>query len=300
MDAKKVGKAIKVLRSRIGYTQHDLADVLGVTDKAVSKWERGLSVPDIAIITQLSLILNCDVDNLLEGNITFLEKSWQGLLVIDENNQNIFSGMMVYSKPLVYFLLSYFMLAGICSIYVKCSEKDKKFINMEIGDGSKFGLSILYIQDICELNLSNTMIVFDNPFIYGPNLTKYFQRAMGQQNKITVLTVYKGKGGNRCSVDFDNHKLLKINQEGKWYCVPVYFVTDYCLGDLHKLQSLDEMLMGHRVYAEPMGNGMIEYSVNTEEDVYQTAGFIRYLENMMGNKIYDLKEIAKKRNLIRG
>ena len=45
-----------------------------------------------------------------------------------------------------------------------------------------------------------------------------------------------------------------------------------------------------------MGNGMIEYSVNTEEDVYQTAGFIRYLENMMGNKIYDLKEIAKKRN----
>lgn len=101
MDAKKVGKAIKVLRSRIGYTQHDLADVLGVTDKAVSKWERGLSVPDIAIITQLSLILNCDVDNLLEGNITFLEKSWQGLLVIDENNQNIFSGMMVYSKPLV-------------------------------------------------------------------------------------------------------------------------------------------------------------------------------------------------------
>lgn len=43
MDAKKVGKAIKVLRSRIGYTQHDLADVLGVTDKAVSKWERGVS-----------------------------------------------------------------------------------------------------------------------------------------------------------------------------------------------------------------------------------------------------------------
>lgn len=67
MDAKKVGKSIKVLRKRIGYTQHDLANTLGVTDKAVSKWERGLSVPDIGIITELSLTLNCDVDNLLQG-----------------------------------------------------------------------------------------------------------------------------------------------------------------------------------------------------------------------------------------
>lgn len=75
------------------------------------------------------------------------------------------------------------MLAGICSIYVKCSEKDKKFINMEIGDGSKFGLSILYIQDICELNPSNTMIVFDNPFIYGPILQSTFKEQWGSKIK---------------------------------------------------------------------------------------------------------------------
>lgn len=300
MDAKKVGKAIKVLRSRIEYTQHDLADVLGVTDKAVSKWERGLSVPDIAIVTRLSMILNCDVDNLLEGNITFLEKSWQGLLTIDDKNQKIFSGTMVYSKPLVYFLLSYFMLAGIRNIYVKCSDRDKKYIEMEIGDGSQLGISISYIHDIGELSPNNTMIVYDNPFIYGPNLTKYFQRAMAQQNRITVLTVYKGKGGKRYSVNFDNHKLLQINQDGNCYCVPVFFVTDNWLGYLHKIQSVDELIEKNKVYAEPMGNGMIEYSINSEEDVYQTAGFIRYLDTVMGNDIYDLKEIARKRNLTRG
>ena len=40
MDIEKVGKAIAYLRKRAGYTQKDLADRLGVSDKAVSKWER--------------------------------------------------------------------------------------------------------------------------------------------------------------------------------------------------------------------------------------------------------------------
>ncbi len=62
-------------------------------------------------------MLNVDVDNLLEGNITYLEKSWQGYLILEEN-EDIFSGSEAYGKPLVYFFLSYFMLAGIGEIYI--------------------------------------------------------------------------------------------------------------------------------------------------------------------------------------
>lgn len=298
VDAKKIGRTIKVLRSRIGYTQHDLADALGVTDKAVSKWERGLSVPDIAIVTQLSLILNCDVDNLLEGNITFLEKSWQGLLVINDENQEIFCGTMMYSKPLVYFLLSYFMLAGIRNIYVKCSEKDEKFIEDCLGTGKKIGVSIKFISTVYELDAMNTMVVFDNPFVYGPNLTKYFQRAMSRPNRISVLTTFKGKGGNRCSVDFDNCKVMQLSESGNCYYAPILFVPDNCIDRIAIDNNFEDLIKNETLYAEPMGNGMIEYSVKTQEDVYQTAGFIRYLETMMGNEIYDLNEIAKRRNLI--
>ena len=57
MDAQKVGMAIKKLRLKIGYTQHEIADCLCVTDKAVSKWERGISVPDISIIAMLIISL---------------------------------------------------------------------------------------------------------------------------------------------------------------------------------------------------------------------------------------------------
>lgn len=112
MNPVRIGDAIKKLRLRAGYTQHDLADCLNVTDKAVSKWERGLSVPDVSIVTKLSILLNCDVDNLLEGNISYLEHAWQGLLILS-GHEDVFAGSEVYGKPLDYFYLSYFLLAGI-------------------------------------------------------------------------------------------------------------------------------------------------------------------------------------------
>ena len=121
---------------------------------------------------------------------------------------------------------------------------------------------------------------------------------MSRQNRISVLTAFKGKGGNRCSVDFDNYKVLQLNDVGNCYYVPSCFFPDNCFKEINEVADLEELIEKNRLYAEPMGNGMIEYSIKTEEDVFQTAGFIRYLDNMMGNKIYDLYEIAKHRNMI--
>ena len=64
MNAEKICIAIKTLRKRKNLTQHQLADKLGVTDKAVSKWERGLGTPDISMLNKLALILDIDTDNL--------------------------------------------------------------------------------------------------------------------------------------------------------------------------------------------------------------------------------------------
>ena len=58
MDNNKVGKFIASLRKEKGLTQQQLGDKLFVTDKAVSKWERGLSFPDITILQKLALILD--------------------------------------------------------------------------------------------------------------------------------------------------------------------------------------------------------------------------------------------------
>lgn len=296
MDAKKVGKMIKVLRNRIGYTQNDLAIALGVTDKAVSKWERGISVPDIAIINQLSIILNCDVDKLLEGDMSFLEKTWQGVLIIDSND-SIELETMLYGKPMVYILLCYFVLAGISKIYIKCPKADKEYIENRLGSGSQYGLSIVLIEDTSILENVNAMVIYNTPFIYGPNLTKYFQRAMCRQNGISALTVCKGIGENEKAVIYDKKRILKMNEVGQTYCSNIFFVPAKYVVEFMNT-SIEKMIENNLVYAEPMGNGMIAYSINTLEDIFHTAGFIRYFEIMMGMKIYELEEVARKRELI--
>lgn len=67
MDISKTGKFIAELRRKQGLTQKALADTLGVTDKAVSKWERGLSYPDIAILPGLAEILGVSEGEILRG-----------------------------------------------------------------------------------------------------------------------------------------------------------------------------------------------------------------------------------------
>lgn len=67
MDNQTIGKFIKELRKDKNLTQKDLADKLNITDRAVSKWERGLSCPDISLLDDLSKILDVSVLEILKG-----------------------------------------------------------------------------------------------------------------------------------------------------------------------------------------------------------------------------------------
>ena len=70
MDNKKMAKFISELRNEKNLTQKNLAEQLGITDKAVSKWERGLSCPDISLLPKLSEILDITISELLNGEKT--------------------------------------------------------------------------------------------------------------------------------------------------------------------------------------------------------------------------------------
>jgi len=67
MNSKKIGEYISTLRKKNYLTQMELADQLGVTDKAVSKWERGAGYPDISLLQPLSEALGISINELLEG-----------------------------------------------------------------------------------------------------------------------------------------------------------------------------------------------------------------------------------------
>ena len=69
MDNVKTGALIKQLRRDKGMTQKDLAGQLHITDRAVSKWERGISAPDISLLEPLSEILGVSVVELIRGEL---------------------------------------------------------------------------------------------------------------------------------------------------------------------------------------------------------------------------------------
>ena len=66
-DFTKSGEFIASLRKERGLTQSELATMIGVGDKSVSKWERGINVPDVLVLQSLAKIFNVSVNEILEG-----------------------------------------------------------------------------------------------------------------------------------------------------------------------------------------------------------------------------------------
>lgn len=74
MDQLKIGKFISEKRKAKGMTQAQLAEKLGITDMAVSKWETGRSMPDVSLMLELCSLLGITVNDLLCGEVVSMEK----------------------------------------------------------------------------------------------------------------------------------------------------------------------------------------------------------------------------------
>lgn len=111
MNPSLTGKTIAKLRKQVGLTQASLAQKMGVSDKAVSKWERGLSCPDVSLWNSLSIILDTDIESLLYGDEG--KNNWIGVLFLDDS---VNPDTLIFDKPLIYYLLSQFLLVGINKI----------------------------------------------------------------------------------------------------------------------------------------------------------------------------------------
>ena len=103
MDQLKIGKFIAECRKQKGLTQLQLSEKLGITDKAVSKWERGISMPDASIMLEVCGILGISVNELLSGEKINMEnndqKNEQLLLdmakELERKNKTIWNAMWV-------------------------------------------------------------------------------------------------------------------------------------------------------------------------------------------------------------
>lgn len=121
MDMLKIGKFIARLRKERNITQQELAEKLDITDRAVSKWERGLSLPDAGKMLELCNILNINVNELLLGekmNINDYNNKTDQLLVElsrQEENKNkiIMTTMWILVITTMVFYIGILLLAVI-------------------------------------------------------------------------------------------------------------------------------------------------------------------------------------------
>ena len=77
MDQLKIGRFIAECRKQKNLTQMQLSEKLGITDKAISKWERGIAMPDSSIMLELCDILGISVNELLSGEKISMENNNQ-------------------------------------------------------------------------------------------------------------------------------------------------------------------------------------------------------------------------------
>ena len=73
MDQVKIGRFIAERRKSANLTQMQLAETLGITDRAVSKWENGKSLPDSSIMVELCDVLDITVNDLLSGEVVTMD-----------------------------------------------------------------------------------------------------------------------------------------------------------------------------------------------------------------------------------
>ena len=297
MNVKKIGRTIRYLRRKEGYTQQDLANCLHISFQAVSKWERGICIPDAMYLSKLSEMLNVDLDDLLAGNVTYREDEWEGLILLQDYPDEIYLHGLGQQgdRCLIDIIIGYFMLAGIRNISFRGRISFLDKIAGRFGDGSEWGISLKYGRPSPsgESPVWHTMVVCESVFVYGANLTRFFWRAMSRHSGVSALAVQQKRGLKEYEVSFDRQHLAVPAGDEDGYMLPIQF---YPNGYQHMIGSTPgNLIKSGEFFVDPIGKGLTNIVVRSMDDLETVNRFITSVEKMTGEVLYDLDELAEVR-----
>ena len=153
MNQEKIGKFIAECRKKKNLTQEKLAEQLNISDRAVSKWERGLNLPDASLMLELSRIFDISVNELLNGEIIekdkYMEKAEEKLLELQVRN-NEYAKRLLFLEYIVGFGASItFMTLIFVASFIKM---DTWLVILLIS----LGIIIFMIGMVCSLKIEQT------------------------------------------------------------------------------------------------------------------------------------------------
>ena len=320
MDVEKLGKTIAYLRKRAGYTQKELAERIGISDKAVSKWERGQGLPEIGYLRKLSILLDTDSDSLLAGDVAHHRSGWKGIIVLEENPYGIGAGTVIYDKPLIYFLLSYFLLVGIKEICLVCTPSDSEYINRSLGTGADYGITITTITggmkyaaemiSASKEDRGSIMLLYGRTILYGVDQTRFFQKAMADRSHLTMLALPKKMKNSALAMDVDK-KIVNDRKNIHASCIrtqydfseiPILFFPETLLHAISEADSIrtfiEEQKKEESIYVELLDRGFVDIEVNDWNNVQEASMFLKIVQDKCGMNVYCLEEVAWRRGMI--
>jgi len=174
MDIEKISNLIKTKRKEKKLTQEELANIINVTEKAISRWETGRGTPDISLLIPLSNALDLDVSELLTGNEK--EKDFNNsLTTIIEYEEN--SKKIKNKTPIIISIIMYSIFLFLYLLYLKGTYDANHHIS--------------YLGHIIYNSIFILLIIFSNWNLY----TNYFDKKIekNKMNKITygiILVLY--------------------------------------------------------------------------------------------------------------
>ena len=125
MDLIKIGKYIAFKRKEQGLTQKQLAEKLNMSDKSVSKWERGICLPDVSVYLELCKILGISINEFLAGEDipkeTIEQKAEENIIQITKDNKNKQKYLKKIIRLLIVMLVVFIFITSIF-IYKKLTQ----------------------------------------------------------------------------------------------------------------------------------------------------------------------------------
>lgn len=139
MDDSNLAESICRLRREKGWTQKQLADQLGVTDKAVSKWETGRSLPDPALLLPLGALLGISVDELLGGPAEGAPKASvaddRGIRIVAEYSTQILQSVRKRAKVIPAILAVVIIILAGVAVSAMINQPEPSSLDAIIGRG---------------------------------------------------------------------------------------------------------------------------------------------------------------------
>lgn len=209
MEIDKISKLIKKLRKEKKLTQEELGNLIGVSGKAVSKWERGQSLPDVAIIKKLSDNLGISSDELLQGKVNQNK----------ENNKNKKNNYLLI-------ILSVFLLIIMLIIFNYKKEEN----NLKEKETCTL-IRTFYIDDIKNSNDENYLYVTLHEYqvegVFTIKISKVIGKELEKNNNYEfTFTTPKDYMWETTDKLFNNREIIRIEktdkvgmeQTSKYYC----------------------------------------------------------------------------------